>query len=117
MLPALAWDVSYVDLFDPIPDLSPLVVRQYLTITNQITLFKNLTRPAEKEDEAPALTYTFMAANDIELELCKPYQGKFAFCSEYSLRRKCSAGAVGNPHRFALDEAAVATHWALVRTL
>jgi hypothetical protein len=35
-----------------------------------------------------------MAANDIELQICRDFKGSFVFCDEYSLKRKCSAGAV-----------------------
>ncbi|KAG2424120.1 hypothetical protein HXX76_014794 [Chlamydomonas incerta] len=97
-VPALAWDVSYVDLGDPIPGLLPEAVRNYLLITNQITQFKNLTtEPSNSQMEAtyapPTITWEFMAPNDLELEVCKDYKGGFVMCGEFSLRRKCDSGA------------------------
>ena len=36
-LPALAWDISYVALPEPIPDLNPEAVGDYLSKTDQVT--------------------------------------------------------------------------------
>jgi hypothetical protein len=90
VLPALAWDVSYVYLYDPIPTLNPDVVAQYLLITNQITQFHNLTADKGPDDTSvPTIKFTFMAANDMAVEVCKDYQGFLINCNEYSLRRSC----------------------------
>ncbi|KAG2428861.1 hypothetical protein HYH02_014272 [Chlamydomonas schloesseri] len=74
VLPALAWEVQYVELNDEIPGLNTQAVFQYLLITNQISQFANLTADPDTGGQPPELTWEFMAPNDIEVDVCRNYK-------------------------------------------
>ncbi|PNW87807.1 hypothetical protein CHLRE_01g002861v5 [Chlamydomonas reinhardtii] len=90
VLPALAWEVQYVDVKDPIPDLNTQAVFQYLLITNQISKFANLSANTDSAAPPTTLTWEFLAPNDIEVDVCRNVKGNAVLCGDMSLTRQCA---------------------------
>ncbi|KAG2483974.1 hypothetical protein HYH03_017219 [Edaphochlamys debaryana] len=82
-LPALPWEISFVVLTEPIPELDPILVSTYLTITNQLSSFINLTSSGATES-GDLVKMVYMAPNDIEVDVCRNYRSLFVVAGDRS---------------------------------
>ncbi|KAG2440758.1 hypothetical protein HXX76_003615 [Chlamydomonas incerta] len=105
-MPAMAFEVTFVELTDPIIGLEPAVVFNYLKSSDQVIQFANLTGSpdisnvtTDSVDDVPdvapepkTINWVFLAPNEIEMEVCREYKGAFVLCGDYDLERMCANG-------------------------